>query len=87
MDRPSPILSNRARWLVRLRWFACAGVVAVVWVTSSPWRIVPSPGPLYLIAAAMVAYNAAFGLIDRYRRAKSEARRTAAWLPLPLRQA
>ena len=49
-----------ARWLVSLRWLACAAVVAVTWLTSSVLHVVDHPRPLYLIAAAMIAYNLLF---------------------------
>jgi len=49
-----------ARWLVSLRWIACAMVFLVIWLTSSVLHVVPQPLPLYLVAAAMVAYNLAF---------------------------
>ena len=49
-----------ARWLVSLRWIACATVFFVIWLTSSILHVVPHPLPLYLVAVAMVAYNLAF---------------------------
>ena len=51
-----------ARWLVSLRWLACAAVLAVTWLTSSELGIVADPRPLYLIAAAMAGYNLLFCL-------------------------
>jgi len=67
MARASHILSNRAQWLVKLRWIACAGVVAVVYATSSILGVLSNPMPLYLIAVAMLAYNALFGFLERWR--------------------
>ena len=67
MTLASPILSNRAQWLVKLRWIACAGVVAVVYVASSILGILLDPTPLYLIVAAMLGYNSLFGFIERRR--------------------
>ena len=49
-----------ARWLVSLRWIACAMVFFVIWLTSSILYVVPHPLPLYIVALAMVAYNLAF---------------------------
>src|SRR5271157_2142724 len=49
-----------ARWLVSLRWIACAMVVFVIWLTSSVLQVVPQPLPLYVVALAMVGYNLAF---------------------------
>lgn len=58
-----------ARWLVSLRWFACAAVVAMIWLTSSVLGIVANPLPLYAVAAAMVLYNVAFRLSQADRMA------------------
>ena len=49
-----------ARWLISLRWLACAAVVAVTWLTSSVLHVVADPRPLYVIAAAMIGYNLLF---------------------------
>ena len=49
-----------ARWLVSLRWIACAMVFFVIWLTSSILHVVPQPLPLYIVALAMVGYNLAF---------------------------
>ena len=54
-----------ARWLVSLRWLACAAVVAVVWLTSTGLGIVANPAPLYAIAAVMAGYNVLFYLAQR----------------------
>jgi len=67
MTRASPILSNRAQWLVKLRWIACAGVVAVVYVSSSTLGILLNPMPLYLIVVAMLVYNSLFGFLEWWR--------------------
>lgn len=48
------------RWLVSLRWWACAFVFLTIWLSSSVLHVVPWPVPLYAIACAMVAYNFAF---------------------------
>ncbi len=49
-----------ARWLVSLRWIACAMVFFVIWLTSSVLNVVPLPLPLYVVALAMAGYNLAF---------------------------
>ena len=49
-----------ARWLVSLRWVACAAVFVIIWLTSSALGIVTNPTPLYGVAFAMVGYNLAF---------------------------
>ncbi len=67
MRLPTPDLSNRVRWLVNLRWIACAGVAATVWLASAVLGVLPRPGRLYAVAGAMVAYNALFGLLERRR--------------------
>ncbi len=54
-----------ARWLVSLRWLACAAVIGVTWLTSSIWPLIANPLPLYLIACAMAAYNLLFMLSQR----------------------
>jgi signal transduction histidine kinase len=56
-----------ARWLVFLRWMACAGVFLVTWLGSTVLQIVPNPLPIYVVGGAMVVYNAAF----QFRRARS----------------
>ncbi len=67
MARTSHILSNRAQWLVKVRWIACAGVAVVVYVASSVLGILSNPVPLYAIAAAMLIYNSLFGVVVRGR--------------------
>jgi signal transduction histidine kinase len=54
-----------ARWLVSLRWLACAAVFAATWLTSSALRILADPAPLYVVACAMVAYNLLFYFAQR----------------------
>jgi signal transduction histidine kinase len=49
-----------ARWLVWLRWLACASVFAVIWLASAVLGIVANPVPLYTVAAGMVLYNLLF---------------------------
>ncbi len=51
-----------ARWLISLRWLACASVFAVIWLTSSVLHVIAHPGPLYVVAAAMLGYNLLFRL-------------------------
>jgi signal transduction histidine kinase len=55
-----------ARWLVSLRWIACAAVFLTIGLTSSVLTIVDDPRPLYLIAAAMVGYNLLFYAAQRH---------------------
>ncbi len=54
-----------ARWLVSLRWLACAAVVGITWLTSAQLHLIADPRPLYLIAAAMVGYNVLFYVAQR----------------------
>jgi signal transduction histidine kinase len=49
-----------ARWLVSLRWLACAAVFVVIWLSSSVLGLVANSLPLYAVACAMVGYNVAF---------------------------
>ena len=67
MKLPLPILSNRLYWLVRLRWIACAGVFAVVWLTSEVLDVVSNPVELYIIASGMLGYNCIFAILIRKR--------------------
>jgi signal transduction histidine kinase len=54
-----------ARWLVSLRWLACAAVFGITWLTSSVLHVVTNPLPLYLVACAMLVYNLLFKLYQR----------------------
>jgi signal transduction histidine kinase len=54
-----------ARWLVSLRWLACAAVFLTTWLTSSKLSIVKDPRPLYLIGLAMIGYNLLFYATQR----------------------
>lgn len=61
-----------ARWLVSLRWLACAAVFAATWLTSFALPaltgvppLLATPLPLYVLACAMVAYNLLFYLGQR----------------------
>ncbi len=51
-----------ARWLISLRWLACASVFAMIALTSSGLGIIANPAPLYVIACAMLGYNLMFRL-------------------------
>jgi signal transduction histidine kinase len=54
-----------ARWLVSLRWLACAAVFGMTWLTSSILHIVTNPLPLYIVAGAIAGYNLLFKLNQR----------------------
>jgi len=54
-----------ARWLVAVRWLACASVFVVVWVSSSVLKIVDHPLPLYCIGCVMAGYNVLFRINQR----------------------
>ena len=49
-----------ARWLVSLRWAACAAAFAAIVFSDAVLGILPYPAPLYATVAAMVAYNLVF---------------------------
>jgi signal transduction histidine kinase len=53
-----------ARWLVSLRYWACAVVILIATVA---WKleILPQPFPLYAVAGLMLAYNLLFKLSQR----------------------
>ncbi len=54
-----------ARWLVSLRWLACAAVIAATYLTSSVLHVICDPLPLYFVAGVMLAYNLVFYLAQR----------------------
>ncbi|MBN2473787.1 MAG: hypothetical protein JXB62_04225 [Pirellulales bacterium] len=54
-----------ARWLVAVRWLACAAVFVVIWFTSAVLGIVQYPAAMYGVACAMVGYNLLFLLNQR----------------------
>jgi signal transduction histidine kinase len=51
-----------ARWLISLRWPACAAVFVITFATSSILHVVEYPLPLYLVGCAMIGYNLFFKL-------------------------
>jgi signal transduction histidine kinase len=59
-------LRDRIAWLIRLRWLAAAGVIAVVW--TAPRLVgVPLPRlPLHLITAGLACYNALLWALDHW---------------------
>lgn len=54
-----------ARWLVRIRWLACAGALGTVWFCARVLGVVERPGPLYVVVGGMVAYNLLFWASQR----------------------
>lgn len=54
-----------ARWLVALRWPACASVFATIWLTSSVLGIIVNPWPLYGVGCVIAGYNLVFWLSQR----------------------
>ena len=67
MNLAFSILSNRVRWLIKLRWMFCFGVIVVIWLSSSVVEVVTHPGPLYVFAGIIFLYNIFFILYERYR--------------------
>jgi len=57
MELPRKNIRESARWLVSLRWAACACVFAVVWLAAEVFRVLDDPLPLYLVGFGMIAYN------------------------------
>lgn len=55
-----------ARWLVAVRWLACAAVFVTIWLASSVLEVIVNPLPLYGIGCAMVGYNLLFWLSQRH---------------------
>jgi len=64
-----------ARWLISLRWLACAAVFGITAVTSALLGVVVNPLPLYLVGCAMVAYNLLFKLVATAPGAESNIER------------
>ena len=64
-----------ARWLISLRWLACAAVFGITFVTSSLLHVVANPLPLYLVGCAMVGYNLLFKLSESEPGAESNIER------------
>jgi signal transduction histidine kinase len=62
---PMKLPPEGARWLVSLRWLACAAVFAATWLTSSVLPILADPLPLYLVACALAGYNLLFYIAQR----------------------
>ncbi len=54
-----------ARWLVSLRWLACASVFVVIWLTSTWLGLIANPLPLYVVGCALLGYNVLFRLSQR----------------------
>ncbi len=67
MDLAFSILSNRARWIIKLRWIFCAGALVVIWLSSSVLNVIEHPGPLYVLAGIIALYNVFFILYERHR--------------------
>jgi len=67
VDLAFSILSNRVRWLIKLRWMFCFGVIVVVWLSSAVFEVIAHPGPLYVCTGMILLYNASFALYERYR--------------------
>ena len=60
-----------ARWLVSLRWWACAVLLATIWCSSTGvgmltgQRLLVNPLPLYAVAGGVMLYNVVFRLSQR----------------------
>ncbi len=54
-----------ARWMVKLRWVACALALMVVYVTWVHIKVVTNPWPLLAVVCAMVIYNVLFRIGQR----------------------
>lgn len=59
-------LTQRAHWLIRLRWLAALSVAGSTFVCARVFHITLQVGPLYGIALLLLVYNAAlFSLLQR----------------------
>jgi signal transduction histidine kinase len=54
-----------ARWLVALRWLACAAVLGAILFASTVLEILAHPWPLYVTVGVMAAYNLLFQFSQR----------------------
>jgi signal transduction histidine kinase len=68
-----------ARWLVSLRWAACAIVFGVTFLTHTVLGVVVNPLPLYAVGVAMVAYNLAFAWAERHGDSNGSVERHIFW--------
>jgi len=58
-----------ARWLISLRWIACAGVFVVIFFASTVAGVIANPLPLYAVGAGMVGYNLLFAWYQKQQHA------------------
>jgi len=66
-------LRQRAYWLVRLRWLAATAVVLGTFVCTRIFHLSVREGPLYMIAALLLLYNAVvLELLNRLTKSGSE---------------
>lgn len=59
-------LRDRIAWLIRLRWLAAAGVIAVVWTVPRLIGVGLAQGPLHAITAGLACYNALLWALDHW---------------------
>jgi signal transduction histidine kinase len=68
-----------ARWLVSLRWAACAIVFGVTLLTHAVLGVVVNPVPLYAVGLAMVGYNLLFAAAAQHGDANGSVERDIFW--------
>ena len=59
-------LTDRISWIMRLRWFAAAGVAGTVWSVPRLLDVHLAQQPLYLVAGALALYNAVLWAVTRW---------------------
>jgi len=68
-----------ARWLISLRWTACAIVFAVTFLAHKVLGVVVNPLPLYAVGLAMVGYNLLFAIAGRHGDSNGSVERNIFW--------
>jgi signal transduction histidine kinase len=68
-----------ARWLVSLRWWACAIVFTVTFLAHNVLGVLVSPVPLYGVGLAMLGYNLLFARAVRHGDLNGSVERDIFW--------
>ena len=78
MDKPAQctreVLAEQILWLIRLRWIAVGGMIAVALLGSHVFPVLTNPGPIYGCAAALLICNISYFLAATKRPQQAGAR-------------
>jgi signal transduction histidine kinase len=77
-------LDERLRWLIKIRWFAAAGVTGVILSTRFAMKIDLDLLPLFMGCAFLLGYNGVFYVINRQLILR---RGQPGWFPMAMRLA